>query len=98
MDHKIDDEYVDFIKETISTFKEVSSYHFLKTRQSGKNNFIEFHIVFGDPEISLKLAHIIGDKIELKIIEFVPHAHVMIHLDYFDDSHNKGNPKVIEEQ
>ncbi|MDD2566219.1 MAG: cation diffusion facilitator family transporter [Candidatus Gracilibacteria bacterium] len=95
MDHAIDEEYVEFIKNTINSFKEISSYHFLKTRQSGKNNFIEFHIVFGDPNILLKLAHIIGDKIELKIMEQIPNAHIIIHLDYFDDSSEINNPKVL---
>lgn len=95
MDHAIDEEYVEFIKNTINSFKEISSYHFLKTRQSGKNNFIEFHIVFWDPNILLKLAHIIGDKIELKIMEQIPNAHIIIHLDYFDDSSEINNPKVL---
>jgi len=96
MDYKIEDEYIDFTIKTINEFKEVESYHFLRTRKSWKHNFIEFHIVFKDSQISLKTAHIISDRIELKIIDFVPCATVTIHLDYFDDSEEMNNPKFKE--
>lgn len=94
MDYKIDDEYIEFIINTIATFEEVESHHFLRTRKSWKNNFIEFHIVFKDSEILLKRAHIISDKIELLILNEVPCSNVIIHLDYFDDSDAVNNPKL----
>ncbi len=31
------------------------------------------------------------------ILDKIPHAHITIHLDYYDDSHNKNNPKLKEE-
>ena len=96
MDHKIDDEHIDFIKNTIKSFTDIDSYHFLKTRKSWKNNFIEFHIVFKDKNISLKSAHIIWDEVELKILNNIPYSHTIIHLDYFDDSKIPSNPKVID--
>jgi len=94
MDYKIDDEYIELIKNTISSFEEIESYHFLRTRKSGKYNFIEFHIVFKDTEILLKNAHNISDMIELIILNQVPCANVIIHLDYFDDSEAVNNPKL----
>lgn len=94
MDHKIDDEYLEIIKNTILNEEEIESYHMLKTRQSWKKNIIEFHIVFKDTDISLKRAHTISDAIENTIIENIPHSIVMIHLDYFDDSQYISNPKI----
>jgi divalent metal cation (Fe/Co/Zn/Cd) transporter len=94
MDKSIDDEYKEEIIQAINCFNEVSGYHFLKTRRSGKKNFIEFHIVFKDIKISLKEAHIIGDKIEMIILDKIPHSHITIHLDYFDDSYSSDNPKL----
>lgn len=96
MDYKIEDEYIEYVIKVIKEFSEVESYHFLRTRKSWKNNFIEFHIVFKDSQISLRDAHIIWDKIELKIIDKVPCATVTIHLDYFDDSEEINNPKIKE--
>lgn len=86
MDHKIDDEYIDFIKKTIKSYKQIESYHCLKTRKSWKNNFIEFHIVFKDDSILLKTAHELSDEIEKIITKNTPHSEVIIHLDYYDDS------------
>ncbi|MCK9272476.1 cation diffusion facilitator family transporter [Candidatus Gracilibacteria bacterium] len=96
MDKKISDEHLDFIKEIIKKHPELTGFHFLKTRKSGKRNFIEFHIVFRDDNISLREAHTISDELEASIIEEIPHATVMIHLDYFDDSHDINNPKLRE--
>lgn len=86
MDKVIEPEYVSFIKDTILSFEPIDSYHFLKTRKSWRNYFIEFHIVFKNALISLKEAHIIWDQVETKIIERIPNSTVMIHLDYCDDS------------
>lgn len=94
MDHAINDEYIDIIKKTINDFKDIESYHFLKTRQSGKKNFIEFHVVFKDSNISLKKAHTISDEIEKILIYNIPNSEVMIHLDYYDDSSFLENPKL----
>ena len=96
MDKKISDEHLDFIKEIIKKHSELTGFHFLKTRKSGKRNFIEFHIVFKDDNISLREAHTISDELEASIIEKIPNSTVMIHLDYFDDSHDINNPKLRE--
>lgn len=93
MDRKIDDEWVEKIKEIITTAdRRISWYHFLKTRKSWDDIFIEFHLVF-DKDIKLLDAHTIGDKIEFKITQIIPHANIAIHLDPFDDS-NKDYCKI----
>ena len=73
----------DTIKETSPDFH---SYHFLKTRCSGKHTFIEFHLVF-DTKITLLAAHSVSDEIECKLKSIFPECFVTIHLDPYDDSH-----------
>lgn len=58
----------------------------LKTRTSGKTNFVDFHLVFIDKEISLREAHSVSDQIELDIRNiFENPTQVTIHLDPRDD-------------
>lgn len=68
-----------------TTSQDIQSYHFLKTRCSGKDTFIEFHLVF-DTEITLFKAHTVSDMIECKLKSTFPHCFVTIHLDPYDDS------------
>ncbi|MDD4151320.1 MAG: cation diffusion facilitator family transporter [Candidatus Gracilibacteria bacterium] len=87
MDKALEKEKIQIIKKIIlSASKEISSYHFLKTRKSGGSVFIEFHLVF-HKEISLFSAHQIGDLVECLIKKEIPNAIITIHLDPIDDSH-----------
>jgi ferrous-iron efflux pump FieF len=95
MDVRIDPMHIRFVKNIILDQKEIKDYHFLKTRKSGKNNFIEFHIVFHNTKISLKKAHEVSDKIESKIIAEIPNSTVVIHLDYYDDSKEVKKRKIV---
>lgn len=86
MDKALEQDKIEIIKNIImNSSKEVSSYHFLKTRKSGGNVFIEFHLVF-NKDISLFLAHQIWDLVECKIKREIPNAILTIHLDPIDDS------------
>lgn len=86
MDRKIEDERIKEIIEIIQTTdKQITWYHFLKTRRSGNDIFVDFHLVFNQ-NITLLNAHSISDKIEHKIRNIIPDAIVSIHLDPFDDS------------
>lgn len=95
MDVRIDPKHIKFVKNTILNQIEIKNYHFLKTRKSGKNNFIEFHIVFHNTKISLKKAHEVSDKIESTLIAEIPNSTVVIHLDYYDDSSEIKKRKII---
>lgn len=87
MDKSLEKEKIEKIKKIIiSSSKEISSYHFLKTRKSGWSIFIEFHLVF-HREISLFSAHQIWDLVECLIKKEIPNAIITIHLDPIDDSH-----------
>ena len=73
------------IWELILAHPAVSSFHKLKTHQSGGKVFISFHMVFKDENISLKDAHIVSREIEMKLKKHFKRASVLIRLDPFDD-------------
>lgn len=88
MDRSLPDEEDAVVRSVIDaeiSARNAESYHFFKTRKSGKKRHIEFHLVL-DPGMSLYDAHEIADRIELEIRRRLEHAEVMIHLDPFDDS------------
>lgn len=92
LDRAIDDETHDKIVAILESHKgkAISSYHNLKSRQSGKNIFLEYHLVF-NKEISLFNAHEISDGIEAQIkgisadFEWI----ILAHLDPYDDSNDE---------
>ena len=73
------------IWELILAHPAVSSFHKLKTHQSGGKVFISFHMVFKDENIRLKDAHIVSREIEMKLKKHFKRASVLIRLDPFDD-------------
>lgn len=87
-----DKEIIDIIHQ----HPEIETYHQLQTRKSGKQNFVNVHLVFKDKEISLRHAHSISDQIERQIKHLLKYkTQVMIHLDPHDDSNEfDTNPKL----
>ncbi|ANE35679.1 cation diffusion facilitator family transporter [Campylobacter iguaniorum] len=63
LDGSLELDKVEEIIEIINSKPDIKSYHYLKTRKSGDKNYFSVHLVF-DPDISLSLAHKIGDEIE----------------------------------
>lgn len=87
LDVALDPEMVQKIISIIKKQQDLTSYHWLQTRQSGKDIFVSVHLVF-DEEISLLKAHTISDAIEAKIKKIDPRYNwrLNIHLDPHDDS------------
>ncbi len=87
LDVALDQEIVEKIKDIIISTNGVTDYHFLKTRRSGKTNFVDVHIVM-TPDISLLEAHRISDSIEDRIRELDKESNwsITAHLDPYDDS------------
>lgn len=87
LDASLDEEIVEKMRNFILEEKEISDFHYLKTRKSGNTNFVDVHLVFS-PGISLMRAHHAGDRIEEKIKELIPDEEWVInaHLDPYDDS------------
>jgi ferrous-iron efflux pump FieF len=85
MDKEMSEEERYKIKEIIRNHVEVVGIHELRTRRSGLNIFIQFHMEL-EQGISLEEAHDISDQVEANIIEFYPNSEVFIHADPYDDS------------
>ena len=86
LDKALDGNIVASIGEIISKHKEVSSYHWLKTRTDGSTNFVEFHMVLR-PNMLLLEAHRIADEVEDAIYKLDKNKKWIItpHFDPYDD-------------
>jgi len=86
LDHALKSEEVAKIGEIISEHREITSYHWLKTRTDGTTNFIEFHMVLR-PNMLLLEAHRIADEVEDKIMAIDSKKRWVItpHFDPYDD-------------
>ncbi len=88
LDVAIPQEDIEEIERIIQSFPEVNGYHYLKTRESGSHVFVSVHVVF-TPEMTLLEAHRIADAIEQKIRDYFhkqdKKAHILIHMDPYDD-------------
>ena len=86
LDKSLHSKTVAKIGEIISQHKEVTSYHWLKTRTDGTTNFVEFHMVLR-PSILLLEAHRIADEVEDKIFKLDTKKKWIItpHFDPYDD-------------
>jgi ferrous-iron efflux pump FieF len=80
MDKKLDTETEALIIETIKATEKALGYHDFRTRQSGKNKFIQFHLELDD-RLTLLEAHAIADGLEKKLMALIPDAEVIIHED-----------------
>ncbi len=87
LDVALDSELVKKIEEIIKKQNEVSSYHYLKTRESGKVKFVDVHLVF-NPSFSLVKAHNISDIVENEISNLDKNSEwvITIHLDPYNDA------------
>jgi ferrous-iron efflux pump FieF len=80
MDQNLDAETEDLILKTINQTDDILGIHDFKTRQSGKNKFIQFHLEM-DSAFSLLKAHEIADGLEQRLVALIPDAEVIIHED-----------------
>lgn len=80
-------EIVTKIEKIIDSHSEIDSFHDLRTREAGKNKFVDIHLVFSQ-DISLIKAHSLSDDIDIEIraIDRDSIWVINIHFDTFDDS------------
>lgn len=95
LDASLEEDVVKDIRKIIEGEKEISNFHFLKTRKSANTNFVDVHLVFNSG-ISLLKAHYAADRIEEKIKALLPDEEWIVnaHLDPYDDSQMNDNPKL----
>ena len=92
MDKELEPQVRQDIISIIQSNKSIIDTHDLRTRSTGHQDFIQFHITL-DPELSLKNAHVISDEVEETLRNAYPKSEIIIHLDPL--GYNKS-PKEIE--
>jgi ferrous-iron efflux pump FieF len=80
LDREFSDDERERIKAIVRGHAEVRDMHDLRTRSSGPNRFIQFHMEL-DPDLSLSKAHVISDQVESQLLEAFPNAEIIIHED-----------------
>ncbi|HEX6956747.1 MAG TPA: cation diffusion facilitator family transporter [Ferrovibrio sp.] len=84
LDHLMDRELADAdrerIKQAVRAHPRALAMHDLRTRQSGNQTFIQFHLEL-DPDMRLHEAHRIADEVEAELLRLFPGAEVIIHQD-----------------
>eukprot|EP01035_Chromulina_nebulosa_P063299 gene63299-86594_t len=90
MDVSVEPKLLATIREVISTNAEGAiEAHDIRTRQSGRITFIEFHLVVAGG-MTVEDAHAICDRIEAKLREAVTHAQVTIHVEPEEKAKHSG--------
>ncbi len=81
IDTALTEQEVDEIKAIIENYSDkFVEYHDLRTRRSGRDKHIDFHLVtYSDS--SIQEVHDLCDSIEDHIMREIPHAHVLIHCE-----------------
>jgi cation diffusion facilitator family transporter len=81
MDVTLPEEELTWIREHVESLKPVvRAFHELKTRKSGHNRFIEFHLLV-DADMSVEESHRITDMITADIEKQYQHSNVTIHIE-----------------
>jgi cation diffusion facilitator family transporter len=90
MDVSVDPKRLAQIRELISANAEGAiEAHDIRTRQSGRFTFIEFHLVVAGA-MSVEAAHAICDRIEAKLREAVGEAQITIHVEPEEKAKHSG--------
>ncbi|MEN6443684.1 MAG: cation diffusion facilitator family transporter [Methanoregula sp.] len=81
IDHSIPPEQVNRIKQVICEHSgDYAGFHGLRTRRSGPDIFIEFHLVVSGT-ISVNQSHDLADHLESDLLIEFPRAHITIHIE-----------------
>ncbi|MSO65097.1 MAG: cation diffusion facilitator family transporter [Alphaproteobacteria bacterium] len=80
MDHELPNEQRQQIRAIATAHAEVLDLHDLRTRASGRDSFIQFHLVL-PASMSLQRAHEVADEVEANVRSAFPGAEVIIHQD-----------------
>ncbi|WOI52040.1 cation diffusion facilitator family transporter [Parvularcula sp. LCG005] len=80
MDEELDADERQRIQEIVQGDPDVQGAHALRTRQAGNVRYIQMHVEL-DPDLSLRVAHKISDRLEAKLLMAFPGADVILHAD-----------------
>jgi cation diffusion facilitator family transporter len=79
-DKSLPPEELELIKSTLKKYPAVKDFHRLRTRKSGKQKEIDFHLLV-DASLSISDAHLLCDKIEHDLKSNLVHTYVVIHVE-----------------
>ncbi|MFI5384656.1 MAG: cation diffusion facilitator family transporter [Fimbriimonadales bacterium] len=85
IDRRLPDAEVTTIKGIVAKHDGILSCHRLRSRLSGVERFIEMHIVVPN-QLTVVEAHELADDLEKQISDELAPAHVVIHVDPYDES------------
>jgi len=80
MDREWPEEKKQRLLEAIARQPDLRGVHDLRTRTSGSQNFVQFH-VWVDPKMSVRAAHDVMDDIERRLRAEFPDVEILIHPD-----------------
>ncbi|MDG6249804.1 cation diffusion facilitator family transporter [Methanocalculus sp.] len=81
LDTRLPEEEVERIREIlIAHCTDYVNFHGLRTRRSGPERFIEFHVMF-ENDILLSTAHDLADHLEADLKKEFPRCHVTVHME-----------------
>ncbi|MDO9540340.1 MAG: cation diffusion facilitator family transporter [Methanocalculus sp.] len=81
LDTRLPEDEVGRIREIlIAHCTEYVNFHGLRTRRSGPERFIEFHVMF-DQDVLLSTAHDLADHLEADLKLEFPKSHITIHME-----------------
>ncbi|AWL13216.1 Cation-efflux pump FieF [Saliniradius amylolyticus] len=95
MDKEMPPEFGEKVEAIANAHPKVHGIHDLRTRQSGRTVFVQFHIELDD-DLKLVDAHAIADKVEAELNEAIPEAEVLIHQDPLSVVDTKSDGKNPE--
>jgi len=80
LDRSLPEQVTEEIISITAKYPEIVEIHDIRTRQSGKTAFIQFHLVFNG-DMSLTEAHKLAESVEQAILDLYNEADILIHLD-----------------
>jgi cation diffusion facilitator family transporter len=90
MDVSLPARELDIVEDSILGFRpQIAGYHHLRTRRSGRERYIELHVVV-DPRKSVEEVHDVCDRIEEEVVRRLPGAVVTIHVEPADGRYLGG--------
>ncbi|MFC1750504.1 cation diffusion facilitator family transporter [Pseudomonadota bacterium] len=96
LDHELPQEKRELIITIAKEHPKVRGMHDLRTRLSGRTEFIQMHLELDD-HLPLVEAHAIADEVELKIKKALPASDVVIHQDPVSSMHPHEQPLFTKE-
>ena len=83
--------------EVAARFPELSQLHDLRTRSSGAHDFVQFHVGL-PPDMTVREAHDVIERVESALCEEFPGTEVLIHIDPAGHVDEPDNPLVEEDE